>query len=117
MLQAIRQILSKVSIHTSHKQLLAYLFYNLTQNQQVIAASVLRILYYDYFTAEQMAEITELDNQDYPLITELNEYLEGRLKSNSDDTSKRDVIVEFRTGDHFYSIEQHYNKIRWLYKS
>lgn len=43
MLQAIRQILSKVSIHTSHKQLLAYLFfYNLTQNQQVIAASVLR---------------------------------------------------------------------------
>lgn len=85
------------------------IFFNLTQNQQVIAASVLRDFYYDYFTAEQMAEITELDNQDYPLITELNEYLERRLKSNSDDTSKRDVIVEFRTAITSL-IEQHYNK-------
>lgn len=44
-----------------------------------------------------------------PLITELNEYLERRLKSNSDDTSKRDVIVEFRTAITSL-IEQHYNK-------
>lgn len=102
-------IVESFNTHISQTITRLSIFYNLTQNQQVIAASVLRDFYFSYFTEEQMMRVTELKNEEYPLITELNDYLENRLRENKDDASKHAVIIEFRTAITSL-IEQHASK-------